>query len=82
MLVAVSRMDLVCLSWGQVWCWLSCGDEFVGYVLMLAFKRRITCGGVGKERKAGLLFGAVSCWILLWEPACEHFMNYAKVRGF
>lgn len=46
-------------------CWLSCGDQIVGCVLVPGFEKGITLGGgvgCGKERKEGLLFGAVSCW--------------------
>ena len=57
-LIAVSRMDPVCLSWG-----LSCGDQFVRYVLMPGFEGGRISGAGETERKELLLFGAVSWWM-------------------
>lgn len=60
-------MDPVCLSWQQAWSWLSCGDHFVGYVLMAGFEGRGhsgECGGVEKRKNGGdLCLSAVGCFV-------------------
>lgn len=74
MLIAISRMDPVCLSWGQVWCCLFWCQALRGELL---------AGGVGVWNKEERRVAVWGCLLLnvLWEPACEHFMNYAEVRG-
>lgn len=81
MLTAVGRMDPVCLSWKQVWIWLSCGEQFVGYVLMAGFEGRgytEECGGVEKRGKVVVVWGC-QLWEVLWELAFKHFVKYVKV---
>lgn len=84
MLAAVGRMDPVCFSWKQVWIWLSCGEQFVGYVLMADFEGRGysgQCGGVEKRRKMVVVWGC-QLWEVLWELAFKHFVKYVKVSKF
>lgn len=75
MLIAISRMDPVCLSWGQVWCCLFWCQALRGELL----------GGVwecGIRRKEGLLFGAVCYWMFCGNQHVNILRTMQKWEGF